>query len=75
MIYRIMKAPPGYEPEQRYMVGAYSTLDFDSFALNVTTDQGSKFVSSLDEARRLIPTGAKKLPFQSTDQFLELWEG
>jgi hypothetical protein len=74
MIYRLMKSPPGYAPEQQYMVGAYRTLEFDSFEFILTTSKGSQFASTLDEARRLIPSCAKKLAFESIDQFLELWE-
>jgi hypothetical protein len=74
MIYRIMRAPPGYAREGQYMVGAYWTLDFDSFAFNVMITKGSTFTLTLDEARQLIPIGAKKLAFEPRDQFLELWK-
>jgi hypothetical protein len=75
MFYRIIKAPPGYALEQQYLVGAYETLEYDSFRFNMTKDDGTKFAPNLDEAYRMIPTSAKRLPFDPEFQFLELWEG
>ena len=74
MFYRILKAPPGYSPEQQYLVAAYETLAYDSSKFWVTTDDGNTFVATLEEARRVIPKGARLLPSQPDHQFLELWE-
>jgi len=60
MIYRIVKAPPGYTAQQQYMVGVYETSALDSFQFNITRDDGSKFAATLDEARRMIPHSAKR---------------
>lgn len=75
MFYRIMNSPPGYALHQRYMVGAYRTLELpatDSVGLN--NADGSPFFSSLEDARWVLPAGAKQLPFEPRWQFLELWE-
>jgi hypothetical protein len=74
MFYRIMIAPPGYAPHQRYMVMAYGTLEYESYISGVNNSDGSRFFSSLEEARRAIPADAKPLPSQPEHQFLELWE-
>ena len=73
MIYRILKAPPGYAPEEQYYVAAYETTDYDSYKFEIKNDHGSKFVATQEEARRLIPINAKSLPFEPKNQFLELW--
>jgi hypothetical protein len=70
MFYRILNAPPGYSPEERYMLVRYRTLDFDS---SIHGDPSS-FFASLEEARAAIPGPARQLPFQQVHQFLELWE-
>jgi hypothetical protein len=75
MIYRILKAPPGYSAEQKYLVAAYETLDFDSPSHYLTNKDGGKFAASLDEARCMVPSSAKSLPFEPVNQFVELWEG
>jgi hypothetical protein len=74
MFYRILKAPPGYPADQQYLVAAYGTLAYSSSKYFLTKDDGSKFTASLEEARRLIPSGARSLPSQPDHQFLELWE-
>jgi hypothetical protein len=74
MFYRILRAPPGYPPDQQYLVAAYETLDYASSKFWLTKDDGSKFTATLEEARRLIPSGARHLPSQPDHQFLELWE-
>jgi len=70
MIYRILNAPPGYPDDQKYMVVAYENLDYDSRVLN---DEGTRFVATLDEARRMIPKDTDRLPFEPLNQFLELY--
>jgi len=72
MFYRISKAPPGYPAEQQYLVAAYETLAYDSSKFWVTRDDGSKFTATLEEARRLIPSGARRLPSQPHHQFLDI---
>jgi hypothetical protein len=74
MFYRIFRAPPGYRPDQQYLVAAYEATDFDSFKFFLTTHDGSKFIATLEEARRLIPSCARRLPWEPDHQFLELWE-
>jgi hypothetical protein len=75
MFYRIMMAPPGYAPHQRYMVAAYRTLELPATgSVGLNNADGSPFFSSLEEARRVIPANAKKLPFEPRWQFFELWE-
>jgi hypothetical protein len=74
MFYRILMAPPGYAPHQRFMVATYKTLEFDSCTGSVNNLDGSGFFGSLEEARQAMPTDATRLPFQPQHQFLELWE-
>ena len=74
IFYRIMTAPPGYPPHQRYMIAAYKALEFDSCVDHVNNVDGSRFFANLDEARKAMPIDAKQLPFQPRHQFLELWE-
>ncbi len=74
MFYRIMTAPPRYLPEQKYMVGAYGTLQFESAAAYLTTRNGSNFFATLEAAREALPAAARRLPYQPEYQFVELWE-
>ena len=74
MFYRILMAPPGYAPRQRYMPAAYKTLEFDSCRGGVSNSDGSTFFGSLEETRQAIPGDAQQLFFQPEHQFLELWE-
>ena len=74
MFYRILRAAPGYPPEQQYLVGAYETLDYHSCKFQLTKHDGSEFVATLEDARQMLPPGAKRLSFQPDSQFLELWE-
>jgi hypothetical protein len=74
MFYRILTAPPGYPPHQRYIVPEYATLEFVSLGSYVKNMDGSIFFASLEEARMAIPVDARQLPFQQKYQFLELWE-
>ena len=74
MFYRIVKAPPGYAPDQNYLVAAYQTMDARSKKCNITKADGSLFAATLEEARRMIPTNATPHSFEPTDQFLEVWE-
>ena len=43
MFYRIVKAPPGYAPDEQFMVASYESLDFSSTTGNVTARDGSRF--------------------------------
>jgi hypothetical protein len=74
MIYRILKSPPGYPSDQNYLVAAYNNLDYKSSICYLETEDGRRFVATLEEARRLIPDHAKRIPFEPENQFLELWE-
>jgi hypothetical protein len=74
MFYRIMTAPPGYGPDQRYLVAAYGSLDFTSYQGCLRTEGGSLFAKTIEEARSMIPEGAVQLPFEQHYQFIELWE-
>ena len=73
MFYRILSAPPGYLPHEKYMVAEYTTVEFGSRSRNLTNAVGSKFFATLEEAQRAIPCDATQLPYQPEDQFLELW--
>ena len=75
MYYRILTAPPGYGPDENYMVGIYETLEYDSCLGSVRKPDGSRFAAALEEAREMLPADARRLPFTPEDQFLELWEG
>jgi len=73
MFYRILKAAPGYPKDQQFSVATYNDLALDSAGGYLTNDQGSRYVASLHEARQLIPENARRLPFERTNQFLELY--
>jgi hypothetical protein len=72
--YRILSAPPGYPPNQKYMVAAYRTLEYASCLGGVANKEGSRFAETLEEARKMMPAKARRLPFETDGQFLELWE-
>lgn len=74
VFYRILIAPPGYAPPQNFMVGEYTTLNFESCPGTIKGVDGSKFFPSLEEARKAIPQPANRLPSKVEDQFIELWE-
>ena len=74
MFYRIMTAPPGQGPQEKFMVGVYETLKFGSCVGSLRQKDGGRFFASLEEARRMLPAGARRLTFVAEDQFLELWE-
>lgn len=74
MFYRIMTAPPGYGPDEKYMVGAYETIDLDSHVKKLLTESGGYFAATLEEARRMLPTNAKLISTERVWQHLELWE-
>jgi hypothetical protein len=67
-------APPGYPPHEDYMVAAYTALDLESCCGGVENTDGSRCFPTIEEARKAIPDDARRLPFQSEYQFLELWE-
>jgi hypothetical protein len=75
MYYRIMKHPfHAWPPDIKYHVAIYRTLEFPSCCGSVLNPDGSDVFSTIEEARKVIPAGAKQLPFQPKHQFLELWE-
>jgi hypothetical protein len=74
MTYRILLAPPGYGPDQRYLVAAYRSLEYSSCQESLRTQNGSLFAATLEEARSIIPQDAERLPFVRDHQFIELWE-
>ncbi len=74
MFYRIIKAPPGFAPDQKYMVAAYETLDMSSKKFEVKRKDGTLFAATLDEARQMMPSKARCCHFEPFGQFLELWE-
>ncbi len=74
MFYRILRAPPGYPSQQHYRVLAYESLEYDSVKFWVTKEDGAKSVATLEEARRLLPAGARYVHSQADHQFIELWE-
>lgn len=74
MFFRIVKAPPGYAPDQKYLVAAYETEDAYSKSYNVKKDNETFFAASLEEARRMMPNNATPRFFEPDGQFLELWE-
>lgn len=68
-----MTSPPGYPPSQSYMVGKYRDMSLDSHCEIVANDDGSNFFACLDDARKIIPNGARQIAFEPEDQFVELW--
>jgi hypothetical protein len=74
MLYRILRSPPGYPPEQQYLVAAYETLAFESCKFWVTKEDGSRFVATVEEARQLLPAGARLLPSEPhQSRTINLW--
>ncbi|MDB5341898.1 MAG: hypothetical protein JWP89_275 [Schlesneria sp.] len=67
MFFRILKAPPGFPPEEQFRVVEYENADLDSRIIRWRS------VASLEEARRTIPSEAVRLPFEPMNQFLELY--
>lgn len=74
MFYRIIKVPPGYAPEHKYVVAAYDTRDALSKKYDVRKDDGTRFAATLEDARRMLPENATQLLFEPSEQFVELWE-
>jgi hypothetical protein len=74
MFYRIIKTPPGYELDQKYIVAAYETRDARSMSYNLIRDDGTLFTATLEEARQMMPSNAKPVSIEPDGQFLELWE-
>lgn len=74
MLYRIVNSPPGYRPDERYMVCAYETLDLATKICNVRKVGGTVFAASLKDARTLIPFGAERLQYVADELTIELWE-
>ena len=74
VFYRILEAPPGYAPCQKYLVAAYETTAYSSLKFRVKNADGSQFASTLKEARKMIPSSAKLCPFVREDWFIEFWE-
>jgi len=73
VFYRILAAPPGYGPDEKYMVAAYETLEYTSCVGNVKKADSSRFAATLEEARTMLPGSARHLPSEPDHQFLELW--
>lgn len=74
MYYRIMRAPPGYPEDQKYLVGRYKNADTcDGFAGYLKKEDGTRFAATLEEARYMLPENSTLMPFKPVDQFLELW--
>jgi hypothetical protein len=73
MFFRIIKAPPGYPPDQKYLVAAYETKDARSKRYDVMKTDGSLFAATIEEARQMIPNNSMPLSFEPDGQFLELW--
>jgi len=67
MFFRILKAPPGFPPEEQYRLVEYENSDLDSHI-----GRWRPF-ASLEEARGMIPKDAVRLPFEPMNQFLELY--
>ena len=72
--YRILEAPPGYAPSQKHLVVAYEMMAYSSSMFEVKRADGSRFASTLKEARKMIPRSAKLCPFVRDHQFIELWK-
>ena len=73
MIYRIIAAPPGYPPDQQYGAAAYETLDFQTLKYSFNSNDGARYVATVEKAREMIPANAKLLSAEPDFQFLELW--
>lgn len=74
MFYRILLAPPGYSPHEKYSVCAYESMDPLSRSFDLKKSDGTRFAATLEEARRMIPDSAKPCGYGPIDQFLEVWE-
>ena len=68
MFYRILEAPPGYPPEQGYLLVKYRALNYESVR------EPPRFFATIEDARAAIPNVHKQLPFDRDAQFIELWE-
>ena len=66
-MFRILKAPPGFLPEEQYRLVEYENSDLDSHI-----SRWRPF-ASLEETRSMIPKDAVRLPFEPMNQFLELY--
>jgi hypothetical protein len=49
-------------------------VEYDSCVGNVRRADGTLFTATLEEARSLLPSDARRLAFGPEYQFLELWE-
>lgn len=74
MFYRIVDAPPGYGPLEKYMVCAYATLEFSSKIGNVKNPDGTVFFATLGDARIMVPTCARQIQTAADELTEELWE-
>ncbi len=52
------------------MVGMYNDMSYDSYCGAVRDKNGSRFYSSLESARKMIPKDAQQIPFEPEHQFL-----
>ncbi len=74
MIYRILLVPPGYAPNERFMVAKYQATNIRTSLGRITDASGAEYFSTIEGARRALPLGARQLPYEPEHQFLELWE-
>jgi hypothetical protein len=74
MYYRIVTAPPGYGPNEKYMVCVYDALELQSMKCSLENSDGRPFFATLEEARSMLPSTARQMPFEKDHQFLELWQ-
>ncbi len=61
-------------PTSGFLVASYRSLDFDSSEDFFRTEDGSRFLATIEEARSIIPKEAVRLPFIQHYQFIELWK-
>ena len=74
MLYRIVNVPPGYGPDEKYMVCAYRNTDLESKVCNLRNSEGSVFAATPEEARKMIPDGAICLTYLADELTIELWQ-
>jgi hypothetical protein len=75
MFYRIVTAPPGYPPHQKYMVRGNPTLELRTDGKWLKSTDGTIFFETIDEARQVLPANSRLLDHQPENpMFVELYE-
>jgi hypothetical protein len=70
MVYRLMRSPPGYPPEQAFVGFAF----LDSTSDVKVRGKPPIWGASLEELRRQLPVGARRLLIESDGFVEETWD-